>query len=273
MKRIPYLMLLAACGAITNAAGAAQPAPEVTLTRLDCGPSNSLARLPISFSDTYANEGLDIQLTFSCYLIKHGNEYLLWDTGQSMSAGAEAPKVSIVDQLAQLRLRPEQITYVGISHFHGDHTGQVASFPASTLLIGKGDWDIIAAPNPDPAANAPLFARWLSGGGKVEPVAQDKDVFGDGTVMMLNTPGHTPGHHILMVKLPSMGYVLLTGDLVHFRENYADNGVPPFNSDRAATLASIDRMRKIAANRQATVIIQHDERDVRLLPAFPAAAR
>jgi hypothetical protein len=70
-----------------------------------------------------------------------------------------------------------------------------------------------------------------------------------------------------------MGPVLVTGDLAHFHENYDSNGVPSFNADRAATLASMDRFKKIATNLKATVIIQHDARDINKLPAFPAAAR
>jgi N-acyl homoserine lactone hydrolase len=158
------------------------------------------------------------------------------------------------------------------SHYHGDHVGQVASFPNATLLIGKGDWEVLTSPNPGPAANPAPFANWISGGGKVEPVPLDKDVFGDGTVIMLNTPGHTPGHHSLLVKLKEMGNVLISGDLAHFRENYDSNGVPTFNTSHAETLASFDRFKKIAANLKATVIIQHDARDIGKLPAFPAAA-
>ena len=86
-------------------------------------------------------------------------------------------------------------------------------------------------------------------------------------------PGHTPGHHSLLVRLKEMGNVLITGDLAHFHENYEANGVPTFNTDRAASLASIDRFKKIATNLKATVIIQHDARDIGKLPAFPAAAK
>ena len=117
------------------------------------------------------------------------------------------------------------------------------------------------------------FQHWTKGDGKVEPVPLDKDVFGDGSVIMLYTPGHTPGHHCLLVKLPQMGPVVLSGDLMHFRENYDSNGVPAFNTDRAQTLASLDRVKKIAANSKATVIIQHDARDLYFSPAFPAAAK
>ena len=101
----------------------------------------------------------------------------------------------------------------------------------------------------------------------------DKDVFGDQSVVVLNTPGHTPGHHSLLVKLKDKGYVMITGDLAHFQENYDSNGVPTFNVSRADTLASLDRFKKLAANLHATVIIQHDARDIEKLPAFPAAAK
>jgi N-acyl homoserine lactone hydrolase len=98
-------------------------------------------------------------------------------------------------------------------------------------------------------------------------------VFGDGSVIILATPGHTPGHRSLLVKLAQKGAVLITGDAVHFHENYDTDGVPSFNYDRAQTLASLARLKKIAANLNATVIIQHDARDVEKLPAFPAAAK
>ena len=108
-------------------------------------------------------------------------------------------RLSIVDQLAQVNVKPEQIKFVGISHYHADHTGQVASFPGATVLI--------------------------------------------------------------------------SGDLTHFQENYANNGVPTFNFHRGDTLASLDRFKTTAANLKATVIIQHDARDVGKLPAWPASAK
>jgi N-acyl homoserine lactone hydrolase len=274
MQRTLTLLAIGACAnAFASLSASAQAAPDVTLTRLDCGTSAAPTDVNLRFSDTYAYNGLKVQLVFSCYLIKHGDDYLVWDGGHSMSAGAVAPKVSLVDLLAQLKLKPEQIKYVGISHYHGDHIGQVGSFPKSALLIGKGDWDVLTNPKPTAGVNPEPFANWISGGGKAEPVPLDKDVFDDGTVLMLNTPGHTPGHHSLLVKLPQMGNVLLSGDLAHFRENYDGNGVPTFNTNRAETVASIDRVKKIAANLKATVIIQHDARDVGKLPAFPASAK
>ncbi|HEX4383829.1 MAG TPA: N-acyl homoserine lactonase family protein [Myxococcales bacterium] len=260
------------------AAAADAPAAEVALARFDCGKTNELNDQALArFNDIGAFKGIKVPLTFSCYLIKHGSDYMIWDTGQPPAGGAtpspNAPKSTLVEQLAQLKLKPEQIKFVGISHYHGDHLGQVASFPDATLLIGKGDWEVLTSSTPNPAANPANVTRWISGGGKVEPVTGDKDVFGDGSVVILNTPGHTPGHHSLLVHLKEKGAVMLTGDLSHFHENYDSNGVPTFNVSRADTLASLDRFKKLAANLKATVIIQHDARDIEKLPAFPAMAK
>ena len=277
MQRTLTLLALRICiginACIISLSASAQAVPDVTLTRFDCGTSNPPIDPNLRFSDTFAYKGLRVQLVYSCYLIKHGNDYLVWDAGHSMSAGAVAPKVSLVDQLAQLKLTPDQIKYIAISHYHGDHIGQVDSFPKSTLLIGEANWNVLTSAKPALMANPKPFANWISGGGKVEPVLLDKDIFGDGSVVMLGMPGHTPGHSVLLVKLPQMGNVMLSGDLAHFQENYDGNGVPTFNTNRAETLASIDRFKTIAKNLKATVIIQHELRDVGKLPAFPAAAK
>src|SRR5712675_16589 len=113
--------------ALASLAAAAQTPPELTLTRIDCGTirSTDTAR----FSDTYSNAGLKVDFTFSCYLVKHGGDYMLWDTGHEMTVPEVAPKTSLPDLLGQLSVKPDQIKFVGISHYHGDHIGQAASFP------------------------------------------------------------------------------------------------------------------------------------------------
>jgi glyoxylase-like metal-dependent hydrolase (beta-lactamase superfamily II) len=271
MDRMKVALAFGAC--VFAALAAPAHAADMALTRLDCGTSPPPVPVNQRFSDTYAYGDLKVVFVFSCYLIKHDNDYLLWDTGHAMTAPNVAPKVSIVDQLAKLDVKPEQIKYVGISHYHADHTGQVASFPNATVLIGKGDWDAITAPKPATGVNFAPFEHWIKGQGKVEPIPTDKDVFEDGSVIVLRTPGHTPGHSSLLVKLPQTGAYVLVGDAIHFRENYDAFGVPGFNYDRAQTVASIERIKQIAANLKAKVIIQHDARDVEKLPAFPAAAK
>jgi len=264
----------AVAGALFSLSAVAQTAPEVTLTRIECGTGAKPTMVAERFSDTFAySKDLALTFTFSCYLIKHGDEYMVWDTGFAPGSNPNAPKVGIVERLAEVKAKPEQVKYVGISHFHGDHTGQLSPFAGATLLIGKGDWDGITANPPMQGANAAGFKDWMGANArKVEALTLDKDVFGDGTVIVIRTPGHTPGHSSLLVRLKS-GNFLLSGDAAHFHENYESNGVPAFNYDRAQTVASIERMKKIAANLNATVIIQHDLRDIGKLPAFPAAAK
>jgi glyoxylase-like metal-dependent hydrolase (beta-lactamase superfamily II) len=274
-RKMSRILTILAAGASLFAALAtpAQAETNVSLARFDCGTPQAPTAVNQRFSDTYAYGDLKLQFVFSCYLIKHGDDYMLWDTGHSMTAPNVAPKVSLVDYLAKIDLKPDQIKYVGISHYHADHTGQVASFPKATLLIGAREWEAITSPKPAEGVNYKPFESWIKGDSKVEPQTLDKDVFGDGTVIMLRTPGHTPGHSSLLVKLPQTGPVIITGDAVHFRENWDSDGVPAFNYDRAQTVASIERLKQMASNLKAVVIIQHDARDIEKLPVFPAFAK
>ncbi len=224
MKRMLATFAAVMCAAGLMAVATSARAADMSLTRLDCGTPQSPTAVNQRFSDTYALGDLKLQFVFSCYVVKHGDDYLLWDTGHAMTAPNVAPKESVVDQLATLGLKPEQIKYVGISHYHPDHTGQVASFPGATLLIGSREWEAITAPNPAQGVNYKPFEHWAKGEGKLETLAVDKDVFGDGSVIVLRTPGHTPGHQSLLVKLPQMGNVIITGDAAHFRENWDSEG-------------------------------------------------
>jgi glyoxylase-like metal-dependent hydrolase (beta-lactamase superfamily II) len=281
MKRVLYLLI---AGTVLSGAAAmsasSEPAGSVKLWRIDCGDmrANDLN----AFSDTNAYTGKKMRIVASCYLIKHGEQYMLWDTGLP-AATKGAPlndkdtfsvtlAKTLPEQLDQIGVTPDDISIVGISHYHFDHIGQLASFPKAKLLIGAADWAAMKASPPPFGLDPSLAKPWLVGGALVEPVSGDKDVFGDGSVTMLDMPGHTPGHHALLIRLGRMGPVLLSGDVAHFRENYDSDGVPAFNTNRADTKASLDRFKGLAKNLNATVVIQHDARDIAKLPAFPNAA-
>jgi N-acyl homoserine lactone hydrolase len=254
------------------------PPPQLEMWRLDCGEVN-FTDYNAFFSDTSEYAPGPKRLVASCYLIRNGDRYLLWDTGlpaalvgnpNSNPVMTASMRVSIADQLRQIGVGPEQVSMIGISHYHFDHVGQAAALPNARLLIGAGDLAALRGTEPGPPREA--LARWLTGGGEVTGVAGDHDVFGDRSVTMLNLPGHTPGHRGLLVRLAS-GPVMLTGDLYHFAEQVERRGVPPFNTSRAETLASMDRFDRLARNLRARVIIQHEPADVAKLPAFPASAR
>ena len=253
---------------------------ELSLWRLDCG-EFVINQYGAFFSDTFQYPPGAKTIVGSCYLIRHGDKYMLWDTGltdalvgRDFSNAAQTLRVrrSLVDQLAQINVRPEQIETIGISHWHFDHVGQAPRFPQARLLMGRADLDLLRATPPVDEDSVRALSHWLTGSGRVEPIERDHDVFGDGRVVMLDMPGHTPGHYSLLVRLAS-GPVLLTGDLYHFTEQVENRGVPPFNHDRADTLASMDRYDRIARNLGARSVIQHEPADVARLPAFPEAAR
>ncbi len=268
------LMIAAALMLTTAAAPPVAPnAAKVSLTRLDCG--NAVVKdFNAFFSDSFDYKPGPRPIASSCYVIRHMDHYLLWDTGfpaalkgksTDMGALTVSVKRTIPEQLALLGLKPTDITVVGVSHMHGDHTGQAKDFPASKLLIGKQDFELSKGKQ-DP------FAPWRSAGAKTQLMeGADVDVFGDGSVVAMNLPGHTPGHMALLVRLAS-GPVLLSGDLYHSEEARTKKGIPPFNTNRADTLASFDRFERVARNLGARVIIQHEPGDVDKLPAFPGAA-
>lgn len=274
MKKMVFAALaFAALTAMQAPEPAAKAAAPLSLWRLDCG-TIDVDDLG-AFSDTGLYAGEKKTLAASCYLIQDGDRLLLWDTGldgalagKRRDADGSFLKEKIVSQLGRIGFDAADVTYVGISHYHYDHTGQVEDFPNATLLTGKGDWGVIKVRPPIAAR----FDHWLKGDGKVEPLEGDKDVFGDGRVTILKMPGHTEGHQALLVRLAS-GPVLISGDQYHFTKNREVGGVPSFNVNRADTLASHDRFEKLARNLGAKVIIQHELDDIAKLPTFPEAAR
>jgi glyoxylase-like metal-dependent hydrolase (beta-lactamase superfamily II) len=255
-------------------------AADVRLWRLDCG-AIQVNDLDL-FSDTFRYAGRQKTLANSCYLIAHNGQYMLWDAGLPenllhaplgqgpMSASLDK---TIAQQLQSLGVAPESVAILGLSHNHFDHVGQASAFPQAKLLLGKADYAALAADPPPFGVDAKPLEAWLRGKGTVETVAGDKDVFGDGSVVMLAMPGHTPGSYALLVRLPMTGPVLLGGDVGIFEEQLATREVPSFNADRAQSLASMQRLLDIAKALHAKLVIQHDAEAIGLLPAFPASAQ
>ena len=96
-RTVTWLALGAWVSALMSLSALAQTAPEVTLTRLDGGTPQAPIDVNTRFSDTYAYNGLKLQFVYSCYLIKHGDDYMVWDTGFGKGAGAQAPNTNQVN--------------------------------------------------------------------------------------------------------------------------------------------------------------------------------
>ena len=281
LKRAAFtmsLLALAACGQPARA-----PAPAVQLYAMDCGRA-AFADVDM-FADDGSFAGQERTLVDPCYLIRHPSGDLIWDTGFSdavadMPGGLDLPQMGaritmerkLVDQLAELGLAPGDIEFVSFSHAHSDHTGNGNVFASSTWIVDADERAYLF--RPEARADAQSFGfynqlenaqtRLIEGDG-------DMDVFGDGTVVIVQAPGHTPGHTILRVNLANAGTVLLTGDMWHLAESRERRTVPRFNVDRAQTLASMDKVEALARETNARVVRQHVAEDFESLPRFPAA--
>ena len=221
------------------------------------------------------NAGKAIEFSDNCYLIRHDRGLLLWDTGIPDSVAAMPDGMVVANgaityrraktlaaQLEQIGIKPADVTYVAVSHTHGDHVGNVALFPTSTVLIQGAEYDWAMAGPAKPAFVATQ---------KIEKLTGDRDVFGDGTVKIVATPGHTPGHQSLLLQLPKTGWLLLSGDAVHFQDNWTHKRVPSMNFNRGQTLASLKRIESLLEERKAQLWINHDKPQsatLRYAPAF-----
>jgi N-acyl homoserine lactone hydrolase len=254
------------------------------LYRLDCG--HSLAN-DESVWTPGENVGRDIEFSSTCWLIKHGNEWLLWDTGvpeatlNDPRGWSTLPKLivyhldkSVTGQLAGIGLKPDDIGRVAISHTHGDHIGNVSLFPNSTIVMQRAEYNWIHSPNgPNDNVNQLMaLARKLLGTPKkLQLLDGDTDVFGDGSVTLLSTPGHTPGHQSLLVHLRKSGFILLSGDVAHLEENFEKDIVPSLNTSKAESIASMQRAKQVIATYNAQFFINHDKSQadrLKLIPAF-----
>jgi glyoxylase-like metal-dependent hydrolase (beta-lactamase superfamily II) len=221
------------------------------------------------------NEGKSMPFVDNCYLLKHSQGWMLWDTGLADTIAAMPdgqkpadPKAThwfrpktLASQLEALGVKPSDIKFVAVSHTHPDHIGNVEMFPQAMLYVQKAEYDWPGA------NNAPRFKPEHP----VTKLEGDRDIFGDGSVTILSTPGHTPGHQSLLVKLPKTGALVLSGDAMHFKSNWENRGVPVGNTGQEQTKTSMEKIAGIMAKEKATLWINHDkaQRDsLKMAPEF-----
>ncbi|MEQ1492508.1 MAG: N-acyl homoserine lactonase family protein [Terricaulis sp.] len=279
MMSVAALAMLAACGQSTEQA----EAHAIQLYAMDCG-HTAFTDIDM-FADDGSFAGQSRELIVPCYLIRHPSGDLIWDTGlpeaiADLPNGFTAPgfpahmtvPVKLTAQLAELNLTPADIEFVSFSHMHSDHTGNGNLFAQSTWIADVDErtrmFDAEHRADPTDFNN---YNQLENAQTRLIEGDADYDVFGDGSVTIIQAPGHTPGHTVLLVRLPNAGPVLLTGDMWHLAESRERRTVPRFNTDRAQTLASMDKVERIATETHARVIRQHVPEDFTSLPTFPAA--
>jgi glyoxylase-like metal-dependent hydrolase (beta-lactamase superfamily II) len=219
-----------------------------------------------------------------CYLIRHAKGWMLWDSGNAdrlaaMPNGFTGPtgitammKTPLVESLKKIGIAPAEIQHFAMSHSHGDHSGNANLFAASTIYMQQAEYAAVFGGEPQKYGVVPANFEKLRGA-KIVQLKGDHDVFDDGTVVIRSAPGHTPGHQVLMVRLPRSGFVMLTGDMVHLGYSWQNRVVPSFNFDVAQSGYTIDRMKEHAAQFKAQVWINHDKEQHASIPKAPEYVR
>jgi glyoxylase-like metal-dependent hydrolase (beta-lactamase superfamily II) len=224
-----------------------------------------------------ADDVQETQLSVAAYLIVHPRGVLLWDAGgiadseRISAAGGVQQRVvradggerfvtlgpSLESQITSAGYAPSAVTHMAFSHYHWDHTANANAFAHATWLVRAIERDVMFGAEPPGAARPATYAALRN----VSPVlvaTEQHDVFGDGTVVLLHTPGHSEGHQALYVKLARTGGVVLSGDLYHYPEERSLNRLPTFEVDQQATAEARRALEIFLTRTDATLWIQHD---------------
>lgn len=219
----------------------------------------------------------DVTFPLPSFVIEHEQGLIMFDTGFAPLACEDprayfgpfydvynpiaSPEMRIDRQLAQLGFRTDDVTHVILSHSHSDHSGGLTMFPHAKFYAGPGEFDFAA----DHPAEGDKYFRYED---EIVPVldydwttvtSPRHDLFGDGSVVMLHTPGHTPGELTLQVGLPSRTMVL-TADTVHLRAGLDLMSPDPYDWDQEQSLTSLRQLAALEAEGK-TLWIGHDPGD------------
>ncbi len=202
-------------------------------------------------------------LADGAYLIVHPRGTLMWEAGLipdanigTANARPGAPAKRLKDLMADIGYRPADVTYFAVSHGHGDHTANANDFQGSTWLVHKAEYEAMFSEKVPRFYTASTYSALKNA--KTVFIDGDHDVFGDGTVLIRQTAGHTPGHQVLIVRLAKTGTVVLPGDLYHYPEEESLRVVAPAQGDEALTLKARDALQAYLKKVGGQMWITHD---------------
>ena len=271
---VPIFLLLAACATPTQETGGGLDRMYV----INCGENHVK---DVSRWTPGVNVGKAHVFANHCYLIKHAKGWMLWDTGNadrlaampdgmSVAGGAITVfmKKPLAESLKELGVAPGDIKHFAMSHAHGDHSGNANLFTAATLYVQRAEYAAMFGPD------AQKFGFVAANYDKLRAnpamiIDGDYDVFGDGSVTIKAAPGHTPGHQVLVVRLPKTGPVMLSGDMVHLQHSWNYRVAPSFNFNIPQSMATIDEMKAYAQRTGTQLWINHDREQMARIPKAP----
>src|SRR5579872_4598815 len=250
----------------SHAAPAHAKAPKsLRLYIFDCGTIHTMN------ADTYSLKKEEVgstEMAIPCILVAHPKGTLMWDNGDipdrafpadgsPAKAGVVTQDKPLLPQLAAVGYTPKDITYLAMSHYHGDHMANANSFAGSTWLVRKVERDRMFSDSPIPRSDPGNYSLLKTS--KTIIIDKDEyDVFGDGTVIIKSTPGHTPGHQSLFLKLAKTGPVVLSGDLYHYPEERTLHRLPVAEFNKEQTAASRAELEVFLKKTGAQLWIEHD---------------
>ena len=259
------LIAIAVVGSALAQHHLAQRPKTLRLYVFDCGVIKGLDPGLFNFKK---DELAETELAVPCYLVVDPKGTLMWDVGAIPDTAFKDDRTPVTQsyftatrtlksQLAEIGYAPADITYLGLSHYHGDHVANSNEFASSTWLVRQVERDAMLADKP-PALSDPHNYNLLKDSKTVILTTDEYDVFGDGKVIIKFAPGHTPGHQVLILKLAKTGNVMLAGDLYHYPEERKLNRIPTFEFNKDESLASRAMIEEYVQRTNTQLWIEHD---------------
>jgi glyoxylase-like metal-dependent hydrolase (beta-lactamase superfamily II) len=233
-----------------------KPPDSMRMYVFDCGRIRAMSVTTYGFKE---GEVMPRDFVVTCYLIVHPRGILMWDTGLTPDAQLQAnsPTKPLKQQLSQLGYTPADVTYLAMSHYHSDHTANSNDFASATWIVQKTDYDVMFSGKPVPIMAPATFSALKDSKTKILN-GEDYDVFGDGKAIIKSTPGHTPGHQVLLLNFAKDGPILLVGDLYHYPEEQMLNRFPTFEFNVEQSGKSRKAVDDLIAKTKAMMWISHD---------------
>ena len=279
IRRLILASLAAATLSIVVAEAQPKP-PVVTFPRIYVFEAGGIAGLDPKLFNFTREELKEVDFVNVAYLVVHPKGTIMFDTGGipdsafkpgggKVTEGIMSATTPLKPQLASVGYKPSDIRYLILSHYHSDHTANANDFAGATWIVQKAERDFMFSDKPQGIIQPAQYSA-LRNAKTTVLNNEDLDVFGDGSVVLMSTPGHTPGHQVLVVKLPKRGPVVLSGDLYHYPEERATGRTPTFEFNAEQSAASRKKIETFVKQNKAELWIEHDIATHAKLPKAPA---
>ncbi len=279
IRRLWFVGALVVTGLLTASVNAQRSQPAPTSPRIYIFDNGAIRGLDPALFNFRREELGEVDFVNASYLIVHPRGTLMFDAGavaDSHFKGDGTPVVEgvvtatqpLLPQLAAAGYAPRDVTYFALSHYHSDHTGNANEFAGATWIVQKAERDFMFSDSPQGIIQPATYSALRNANTKLLD-NEDFDVFGDGSVVVMPTPGHTPGHQVVAVKLKNRGTVVLGGDLYHYPQERTTGRIPTFEFDGEQSKVSRARIEKYLEDNDAELWIEHDIATHAALPKSP----